>query len=136
VNRSTYLTSVVVHIGVPRVNLGSHVEILSGEHGLLLLHVHAAPLDQSVGSQLQTRRGTTDGQETTDGKSNNRHEVKQQTGSQTTDGKSNNRREVKQQTGSQTTDMKSNNRHEVKQQTGSQTTDMKSNNRREVKQQT
>lgn len=45
-----YLTPVVKDIWVAWINLCGHVEILCREHGLLLLHVHAATLDQSIGS--------------------------------------------------------------------------------------
>ena len=47
---TSYLTPVVIDIRVACVDLGRHVEILCGEQRLLLLHVHAATLDQSVGS--------------------------------------------------------------------------------------
>lgn len=53
ISRVSYLSSMVVNISVLRINVSSHVEVLGGEHRLLLLHVHAAPFDQSVGSQLQ-----------------------------------------------------------------------------------
>lgn len=46
----SYLTPVVIDIRVACVNLGCHVEILCREHRLLLLHVHASTLDQSIGS--------------------------------------------------------------------------------------
>jgi len=47
-----HLSPVVVDVRVARVDLGGHVEVLRGEHGLLLLHVHAASLDERVGPQL------------------------------------------------------------------------------------
>lgn len=48
----SYLPPVMIHIRVPRVDLCGHVEILCREHRLLLLHVHAATLDQRIGPQL------------------------------------------------------------------------------------
>lgn len=45
-----YLPPVVKNVWVAWINLCGHVEILCREHGLLLLHVHAATLDQSIGS--------------------------------------------------------------------------------------
>lgn len=49
-NQSQYLASVVVDVRVTWINLCRHVEILYREHWLLLLHVHASTLNQSVGS--------------------------------------------------------------------------------------
>ena len=46
----SYLTPVVIHVRVACVDVGCHVEVLCREHGLLLLHVHASTLDQSIGS--------------------------------------------------------------------------------------
>lgn len=46
----SYLTPVVIHVRVACVDLSCHVEVLCREQGLLLLHVHAATLDQSIGS--------------------------------------------------------------------------------------
>lgn len=56
----SYLTPVVIHVRVACVNVGGHVEILRREHGLLLLHIHAATLDQSVSSELQKSNNTTE----------------------------------------------------------------------------
>lgn len=56
----SYLTPVVIHVRVARIDLGCHVEVLRREQGLLLLHIHAATLDQSIGSQLQKSNGTTE----------------------------------------------------------------------------
>lgn len=53
ISKVSYLSSMVVNISILRINVSSHVEVLSGHHRLLLLHVHTAPFDQSVGSQLQ-----------------------------------------------------------------------------------
>lgn len=47
---SRYLASVVVDVRVTWINLCRHVEILYREHWLLLLHVHASALNQSIGS--------------------------------------------------------------------------------------
>lgn len=49
----SYLSPVVIHVRVVFVDLCCHVEVLCGEDRLLLLHVHAPPLDQSVGPELQ-----------------------------------------------------------------------------------
>lgn len=51
----SYLAPVVIHIRVVFVDLCCHVEVLYGQDRLLLLHVHAPPLDQSVGSELQQK---------------------------------------------------------------------------------
>lgn len=55
ISEVSYLSSMVVNISILRINVSSHVEVLSGQHRLLLLHVHTAPFDQSVGSQLQNK---------------------------------------------------------------------------------
>lgn len=46
----SYLTPVVIHIWVAGVDIGGHVEILRRLQRLLLLHVHASTLYQSVRS--------------------------------------------------------------------------------------
>lgn len=53
ISNVSYLSSMVINISILRINVSSHVEVLCGQHRLLLLHVHTAPFDQSVGSQLQ-----------------------------------------------------------------------------------
>lgn len=53
ISEVSYLSSMVVNISILRINVSSHVEVLGGQHRLLLLHEHTAPFDQSVGSQLQ-----------------------------------------------------------------------------------
>lgn len=53
ISKVSYLSSMVVNISILRINVSSHVEVLSGHCRLLLLHEHTAPFDQSIGSQLQ-----------------------------------------------------------------------------------
>ena len=50
-----YLSSVVINISILRINVGSHVKILSRQQRLLLLHVHAASFDKSICSELYTQ---------------------------------------------------------------------------------
>lgn len=46
--KSSYLSPVVVDICITGVDLCSHVEVLCGELGLLLLHVHASTFNECI----------------------------------------------------------------------------------------
>lgn len=49
----SYLSPVMVDISITWVNFCSHVEILRGVLGLLLLHVHASPFNECISTQLK-----------------------------------------------------------------------------------
>ena len=46
----------MIHIRVLRIDVGSHVKILSGQQRLLLLHVHAPSFDECVCSKLRVQK--------------------------------------------------------------------------------